>query len=122
MAERDRSRSRRRNPQCRRRHVYDATALEANSLGTQKIDTSADNELRGCRALRITGVDRVAVSRLLASARRFIHAETSPPDVRKCQFGSYLRVTEGYLRMKAMETRLRVRRAPFGLPAEGTSG
>ena len=36
-----------------------------------------------------------------------------------CQFGNYLRVTEGYLRMKAMETRLRARRAPFGLPAEG---
>src|SRR5208337_119688 len=41
---------------------------------------------------------------------------------RRCQFGNYLRVTEGYLRMKAMETRLRARRAPFGLPAEGALG
>jgi len=32
-----------------------------------------------------------------------------------CQFGNYLR-------MKAMETRLRARRAPFGLPAEGALG
>jgi len=40
----------------------------------------------------------------------------------ECQFGNYLRVTEGYLRMKAMETRLRARRAPFGLPAEGALG
>src|SRR5271165_2169861 len=39
-----------------------------------------------------------------------------------CQFGNYLRVTEGYLRMKAMETRLRARRSPFGLPAEGALG
>src|SRR5208337_2811381 len=41
---------------------------------------------------------------------------------RRCQFGNYLRVTEGYLRMKAMETRLRARRSPFGLPAEGALG
>ena len=40
----------------------------------------------------------------------------------ECQSGNYLRVTEGYLRMKAMETRLRARRTPFGLPAEGALG
>src|SRR5271165_6241003 len=50
-----------------------------------------------------------------------LELETVRRAVESCQFGNYLRVTEGYLRMKAMETRLRARRAPFGLPAEGKS-